>query len=62
MKTPTLVIRGGLSETFHADSAARFSRLNPRARLITIPDAGHLIAQERPEAVGQAIIEFLKAL
>jgi pimeloyl-ACP methyl ester carboxylesterase len=60
LKTPTLVIRGGLSDTFHAEGAADFARLNPRATLITIPDAGHLVAQERPDAVGQAIAEFLK--
>ena len=62
IKVPILVIRGGLSDTFLAESAAKFSRLNPRAKMITFDDAGHLIAQERPEQVGQAIVEFLKDL
>lgn len=61
LTVPTLVIRGELSNTFHAESASRFSRLNPRATLITIPDAGHLVAQEQPEATGRAIADFIRA-
>ncbi len=61
LKPPTLVIRGVLSDAFSLSSAQRFGQLNPRARMITIPEAGHLVAQEQPQAVGQAIREFIMA-
>jgi pimeloyl-ACP methyl ester carboxylesterase len=30
------------------------------ARLVSVPDCGHLSTLERPEAVNQALVEWLK--
>lgn len=59
LEPPTLVIRGQLTDVFVEASAAWFGRMNPRARIISIAGAGHLVAQEQPEAVGRAIQQFL---
>lgn len=59
VKTPMLVIRGELSDTFVQPSARLFARLNPQAHMITIQGAGHLVPQEQPEQVGRAIAEFI---
>ncbi len=58
---PTLVIRGELTDTFTAASAEKFQRLNPRARIVTVQGAGHLIPQEQPEQVGKLIADFVTA-
>jgi pimeloyl-ACP methyl ester carboxylesterase len=59
LKMPTLIVRGELTDVFSPASAARFARLNPAAKIVTIPGAGHLVAQEQPEAVGKAIADFV---
>lgn len=60
LKTPTLIVYGELSDVFNAQSAARFARLSPQTRIVAIPGAGHLVAQEKPEAVGQLIADFVE--
>lgn len=56
---PTLVVRGERSDTISAELAqAMVSRL-PRGRLLTITGAGHLVPMEQPEAVAEAIGNFL---
>jgi pimeloyl-ACP methyl ester carboxylesterase len=59
VKLPMFVIRGALSEPFTALSALTFRLLKPSVPLITLPDAGHLLPQEKPETVGKLIAEFL---
>lgn len=61
LRTPALVIRGALSETFRPESLARMERLLPQARFVTIPDASHLVPLERPSETGAAIRDFLGA-
>ncbi|MCC7447229.1 MAG: alpha/beta hydrolase [Anaerolineae bacterium] len=58
---PMLVIRGELTDTFSADSAAKFQRLNPRAKMVTVQGAGHLVPQEKPEEVSRLIADFIWA-
>jgi pimeloyl-ACP methyl ester carboxylesterase len=60
LRIPALVVRGERSNTFVQESQARMERLLPQARYVVIPDAGHLAPMERPEAVGVAIVGFLK--
>lgn len=55
---PTLVLRGAMTDTFTADSEARFRRLKPDARFEVIP-GGHLFPMERPEETAQAIRRWL---
>ncbi len=61
IKPPLLVICGELTDTFVQPSAALFARLNPRAQIVTIKGAGHLVAQEQPDEVGRAIQNFLRS-
>jgi pimeloyl-ACP methyl ester carboxylesterase len=56
---PTLVIRGELTDTFTAESAAKFHRLNPRAQIATVKGAGHLVPQEKPDETGKLLANFL---
>jgi pimeloyl-ACP methyl ester carboxylesterase len=60
LRIPVLVIRGERSNTFVRESQVRMERLLPQARYVVIPDAGHLAPMERPEAVGEAILDFLR--
>lgn len=39
--------------------AARWQELVPQASLVTVPDAGHMVPVEQPEAVGDAVEKFL---
>jgi pimeloyl-ACP methyl ester carboxylesterase len=62
LRVPTLILRGELTDVFSTTSAAHFKRLNPKAHIVTIPGAGHLIPQERPGETGKAIQEFVRDL
>ncbi|MFH1981505.1 MAG: alpha/beta hydrolase [Pseudomonadota bacterium] len=57
---PVLTIRGAASDTFLPDAAARLGRIVPRCESITIPDAGHFVPMEQPEACAQAIVAFVR--
>jgi pimeloyl-ACP methyl ester carboxylesterase len=59
LQIPTLVIRGEDSETFLLAAQRRMARQLPAAEFATIPDAGHLVPMERPEATGAVIRAFL---
>jgi pimeloyl-ACP methyl ester carboxylesterase len=60
LKTPTLILRGTLTDTFTTGSAMAFQLLNQRPKQVIIEGAGHLVPQDQPEAVGQQILSFLK--
>ena len=62
LRSMTLVIRGEDSETFTASTERRLARCLPQARFVTIPDAGHLVAFERPAETGAQIRCFLEGL
>jgi pimeloyl-ACP methyl ester carboxylesterase len=56
-QTPTLVLWGEQDRIIAMDAAQTLVRLQPTARLVTVPGAGHLPHQERPQAVLDAIRE-----
>ena len=56
---PTLFLRGDRTDTFFASTAEMARRRNPAVRVITIPDATHLVPLERPAEVFRALSEFL---
>ncbi|SDI33159.1 Pimeloyl-ACP methyl ester carboxylesterase [Ferrimonas sediminum] len=60
LKVPTLAIRGGRSDTVTPASWARMRRLMPDATLVQLPDCGHLLPMERPDAVAEAINAWLE--
>jgi len=59
LKVPSLIIRGEQSNTFLKSTADRVNKKNPEVKIITVPDAGHLIPLEYPDRVSTLIKEFL---
>jgi pimeloyl-ACP methyl ester carboxylesterase len=59
MRCPTLVVRGAESPLFKVEYAERMTAVNPMIRLVTIPDAGHLVHCEQPAAFLDAVVPFL---
>ncbi len=60
LRLPLLVIYGAESDTFVPTVARRLQRLLPHARLVAVPDAGHLVPLEKPAEVAAAAVQFLE--
>jgi pimeloyl-ACP methyl ester carboxylesterase len=56
---PTLVVRGLADVPQIQDVAVQYAEGIPGARLLELPDTGHLPAVERPEELTAALTEFL---
>ena len=59
IEAPTLVIWGEKDPALPLTLAEGIARDIPRAKLVTIPDAGHFVPEERPERVAALLKEFL---
>jgi 3-oxoadipate enol-lactonase len=59
---PTLVIVGELDGPTPPDEARLMAERTPGARLVVIPQAGHLSNLEQPEAFNRAVLDFLQAI
>jgi 2-succinyl-6-hydroxy-2,4-cyclohexadiene-1-carboxylate synthase len=59
LKMPTLLIAGALDAKF-TTIAQQMHALLPDAQLAILPDAGHTVHLEQPEAFSEAVIAFLK--
>jgi len=59
VKTPTLLLRGELSDLLSPEGARRTVEALPLARLREIPRAGHAVILDNPEDTARAIGEFL---
>jgi pimeloyl-ACP methyl ester carboxylesterase len=58
---PTLFLRGESDGLVTADYLARYARLIPNARIETVPNAGHAVQGEQPEAFVSKLLGFLDA-
>ena len=56
---PTLFVRGGRSQYIREDDKELILTRFPKAQLVTIPNAGHWVHAEQPEAFLAAITDFL---
>ena len=56
---PALFLRGARSDHIRNDDSADIHRLFPRARIVTITDAGHWIQADAPDACLEAVEDFL---
>ncbi len=56
---PTLWIRGARSDYVTAEHGPAMRALFPRARLVTVKDAGHWVHADRPDAVTAVLRAFL---
>jgi len=61
IRCPTLVLVGDADVPTPPERAAEITDGIAGARLVTIPDCGHLTALERPDTVTQALVEWLRA-
>ena len=67
IKAPTLLIAGeedNMTPFAPADSGIGFSRIRhmiPGCELVTVPDSGHYLVIEQPEATAALVREFLQA-
>jgi pimeloyl-ACP methyl ester carboxylesterase len=57
---PTLILHGQNDRLLPVAIAERAHRLIPNSQLEVIPDAGHLVPLEQPEAVNRALRQFLR--
>lgn len=59
---PTLIIWGRDDRVVSVRTATRFQRDIAGSRLVVIDDAGHMVHEEKPEAVNRAITSFLATI
>jgi pimeloyl-ACP methyl ester carboxylesterase len=56
---PTLVLVGAQDEATPPALSEEMAAAIPGARLVTVPDCGHLSTMERPEVVTRALVEWM---
>ena len=57
---PTLLVRGAMSDVISEEGARHFQGLCRHAEYVNIADAGHMIAGDRNDIFGSAVLEFLR--
>lgn len=58
---PTLVLVGDDDRLTPPELAHEMAKGIPRARLVVVPDSGHLSTMEQPHAVNSALVEWMKS-
>jgi pimeloyl-ACP methyl ester carboxylesterase len=59
VRTPTLLVWGREDTVTPLSSARIYERSIPRARLVTIPDCGHMPEMEKPAEFVELVRKFL---
>ena len=59
IRCPTLVLVGAQDEATPPALSDEMAAAIPDARLVTVPDCGHLSTLEKPEAVTRALVEWM---
>jgi pimeloyl-ACP methyl ester carboxylesterase len=59
LRLPVLLVRGGLSDVLNEEGAQEFLRLCPHAEYVSIGNAAHMVAGDRNDIFGNAVIGFL---
>lgn len=59
LRLPVLLVRGGLSDVLTEEGAREFLALCPQSEYVSVGSAGHMIAGDRNDAFGSAVIGFL---
>ncbi len=62
IECPTLVVRGGNSDIFADDTMRRMQQVIPSCEIVTVPDAGHLVAGDNPVDFLAAVRSFYDSL
>ena len=61
LRVPVLLVWSANDSVTPPDLGGRMAREIPGARLETIPDAGHLLLEDAPEALGRLLVDFAGA-
>jgi pimeloyl-ACP methyl ester carboxylesterase len=61
-RIPSLVIGAGLDKAIPPEESRKLAAALPDAKLVIVPDAGHMAGMEQPEAVNSALLSFLESL
>jgi pimeloyl-ACP methyl ester carboxylesterase len=56
---PTLLVRGGLSDVVSEEGAREFLQMCPHCEYVEITDAAHMVAGDRNDIFGNAVVKFL---
>ncbi len=56
---PTLLVRGGLSNVLSEEGARQFLELCPHSEYVNVTGAAHMVAGDRNDIFGNAVIDFL---
>ncbi len=59
LQIPILLLWGQADRIVPFNSAREIANLNPHVQLVTIPEAGHVVYDERPEFVNQVILDWI---
>ena len=59
LRCPTLLVHGGASPVLTRAMAERFAAAAPNLELVTIPEAGHSVAGDKPEEFLKCVSSFL---
>ena len=59
LSLPTLLVRGGLSDVLSEEGARHFLQLCPHSEYVNVTGAAHMVAGDRNDIFGNAVIEFL---
>ncbi len=57
VRAPTLILRG--ERSFMRPELSEIAAAVPDVRVETVPDAGHFMVREQPEAVARLVLDFL---
>jgi pimeloyl-ACP methyl ester carboxylesterase len=60
LKLPILALFGTVDLHVPVESARHYRRILPGCNLVFVYDAGHAMAEERPEAVAALVLDFLE--
>jgi non-heme chloroperoxidase len=59
LKVPSLLVRGGMSDVLTDQGVQEFLALAPASEYVNITSAGHMVAGDRNDSFGKAVVEFL---
>lgn len=59
LKLPVLLVRGGMSDVLTDEGVREFQALCPQVEFVNITGAAHMVAGDRNDVFGNAVIEFL---
>lgn len=59
IRCPTLIVRGNETDVLHPNIARRMCESNAYARLAEIPDAGHMVFEDKPSGLQLVVCKWL---